>query len=392
MRRLDYFLDKKWLEAKKRNLNGERDTIAVFSKGGKPNFVFQSRLDADRYLLDYYKAFNWRGSQKTRRQTWYLELLSILIINNGLQETNLKKVHRMVESLSEGERPKNRDEFHVMNLIESLYLIAHQSFEFNENNFEIIQQLIFRNLGLSIHDKSKLYRRTETYGPFKNLVPPKQIESKLKEFFIYLIKLNKTEREVGGTSQAWIIFLTFIHISPFSRDNLIFAFILSKWYLYGLHSKFSRINLIYPLLFDWPDFVKTANEELKDLNFDASLKYLDRVAKNGVNIGYRLKIINDLTDNNSISNRLNAEIPDDFIEQTFLVVALFTYEQSLTKNQIIAKFRLNRHQILTNAEIEAILQQQVDNNLIRPRKVGRITYYDLVHPQLIKFKHLLKGK
>lgn len=125
-----------------------------------------------------------------------------MIINNGLQETNLKKVHRMVESLSEGERPKNRDEFHVMNLIESLYLIAHQSFEFNENNFEIIQQLIFRNLGLSIHDKAKLYRRTETYGPFKNLVPPKQIENKLKEFFIYLIKLNKTEREVGGTSQA----------------------------------------------------------------------------------------------------------------------------------------------------------------------------------------------
>lgn len=138
--------------------------------------------------------------------------------------------------------------------------------------------------------------------------------------------------------------------------------------------------------------MKTVNEGLKDLNFDTSLKYLDRVAKNGVNIGYRLKIINDLTDNNTISTRLNTEIPDDFIEQTFLIVALFTYEQSLTKNQIIAKFRLNRHQILTNAEIEAILQQQVDNNLIRPRKVGRITYYDLVNPQLIKFKHLLKGK
>ena len=133
------------------------------------------------------------------------------------------------------------------------------------------------------------------------------------------------------------------------------------------------------------------NSELKNLNFDESLRYLDRVAKNGVNIGYRLKIVNDLSSDNRLVDQLDAEIPEHFIEQTFLIVALFTYERSLTKKQIIAKFRLNRHQILTTAEIEAILQQQVDNNLIRPRKVGKITYYDLVNPHLIKFKHLLKG-
>lgn len=297
----------------------------------------------------------------------------------------------MVEQLSNGERPKNRDEFHIMNLIESLYLIAHQGFEFNPNNFEIIQQLIFRNLGISIHDKGKLYRRSMNYGPFQNLVPPKQIEGKLKEFIVYLTKLNKTSGpEVGGTTQAWLIFLTFIYISPFQQDNVLFAFLLSKWYLYSLHSKYSRVNLIYPLLFEWSNFVNVVNGDLETLHFDASLAYLDKMAYSGISIGYRLKVINDLNQNNSLSSRLDTDITDDFIDQAFIILSLFTYDQPLTKKQIISKFKLNRHQIMSVEEMDIILQNLIDNNLIRPRHSGKIVYYDLINPNLIKFKHLLK--
>jgi hypothetical protein len=106
-------------------------------------------------------------------------------------------------------------------------LIQQDKFEINDDNYELFIRVIFRNIGLDLDNKRNYYRNSVKDKTFlKQTVKIEKIDQELQALFEYIYSLRKTP--LAGFTQAYLIIISLMIISPYKKHNLIVAVLLSQ--------------------------------------------------------------------------------------------------------------------------------------------------------------------
>lgn len=389
---LDYFLNKKWIKKSKKFLDNDRYIANVFKTINENiNFSFGKHLANDRYLFDYAKAFSIPKEALAWSEIQILEVLSLLILDGNLEEKNPKKILKAIVEIGGGRKPKTQDERKIWNLIEALDLIETEKFEINEDNYELLIHIMFRNLGYNLDIKTEFYRSVKTKNQFKNLLNPSLIDQELKSFIGYIDNLNKDN--ISGFSQALVIFFSYLYISPYQQNNVIVALLISKWFLLALdngpENDFFIPNIVYSLALHWKNFVDLTNESFaEDLDIDPISDLLLECAIDGINMRYRL---NSLENWIAGDNHINQHLFVDEVDKMILLSLLGMKTDSWKAGKIMQIFKLQSHYILSRKEVFDLLDRLVDAEILTKKQKNGLETYELNNQKLIRIHTLLKG-
>lgn len=395
MSSLDYFLEKKWFKKVKNKINNDRYLVHSVNNGDNdPNFNWIVSAEADRYLFDYSKAFglkHWNSS----KELLLFELFSLLIVNGDLKETNsqrLKKIFLKVEKeCRQGQQFKTLDENKIFNLIEALDLVGDHNFALNRDNFEILIRIIFRNLHVDVDNPEELLRTGKDKQIFKNICEVNEIKKHLEIFFVYLDKIDK--QKICGYTQSGVILLSFLYISPYKTNNILIAFILSKWYLRTLDNSDFVSEWVYSVIFNWTQFVKTVDEAFLDnFNFDKSLKLIFDSNINAINVSYRLKLFDNwIQTSKEFSHIVKILIPN-FIDKIILIRLLGSEKNLMSKAHIKIMIRIAGKEFFKDEEIFKIVDRLLEQKIIVKVINNEKEFYKFNEKEIIKIKYLVKDK
>ncbi|ATZ16683.1 hypothetical protein JN01_0096 [Entomoplasma freundtii] len=390
---LDYFLSKKWQGTKHKPINNERYTAIVLSEdGANPNFHLNTRLATDRYLFDYMNAFGVGNTMLARSEINLLEILSLLLISKELEETNPKKISKTILELSRGRRPKNREEIRIINLIEAIALIETENFAINRDNYDVIVHILFRNLGYDIENKTRFYRQTNANTFVPNVLDYQKIDKTLNQFLGYMTNLD--DQEIGGFTQALIILISFIYISPYQQNNLLLAFLLSKWYLQTINKGRHFSNPIYPLLYDWKLFQKLVKETFDNqLKLDDLLDFLYKESINGINLAYQIKNFDEWIESDPTYRHVADYLLPNVIDKVIAlrIIQKTDVDKGISSEKLLNSFRLRGKKVFEDQEIHDVQQRLLDQKIIsKEMKNGGREWFKLTNSQLHKLQKLLE--
>ncbi|ATZ16848.1 hypothetical protein ELUMI_v1c01200 [Williamsoniiplasma luminosum] len=388
---LDYFLNDKWVQKTSKNLdNNIYATNLPATNNAKFHFSFNQQVNSDKFLFDYFKAYEISDDFSiTRDDMRLIEFVSLLLIEGTFEETDYWKIIRKIKEIEAGKKPKNRDEFRIWNLIEIMNLINEDGFKINEDNYELVVHILFRNMGFDLDIKSNYYRNNETPIVFTNAIKPqiKVIDKEVEAFIKYVEKLS--DKDISGTTQAGIILNSFLFIYPYQEFSITLAFILSRWYLKRIAPNLQGIQTMYNVGTNWEDFVKKTNQSFEELNLDPFLDFMKQICKNGVNNLYRLSLFQELVEEQKNSP---TKVFATLIEQAIVIKIITSKTQSFRLDKIVNNFKIRKVNFVKEEEIKNVIQKMIDLNFLIKKEEKQSTLYELNDQFLEKIRLLLKDQ
>ncbi|ATZ19062.1 hypothetical protein ESOMN_v1c06800 [Williamsoniiplasma somnilux] len=388
MANLDYFLKKNWNTNKL--LDGNESNL-YFSKipsfsAYKFNFNFKNRINNDHFLYDYSLAFKINSDSKTIKEIQMLEILSLLELDGNLEEKNVLVNIKRIKEIYDGRKPSGKDEKKIWNLIEVLNLIKVEGFNINENNFELIIHIIFRNLGFDLDSKNSYYRNEKDKSIFKGLVETSLIDKELNYLFENIQTLSKND--IQGFTSAYLLLVNFIFISPYKEFNILIAFLLSKWFLVKMELEYEHLTPINHLGINWKNFVTLLNKSLtSDFNLDELFVFLDSSLKSKVNYLYRFDLLNNLFLENK---KIPKSIFPNIICKAFIVNVLSYKNNSWKIEKIKSSFNYKNQVIFTDLQLESYLNFLVESKILKTISKNNIKNYAFADSDFEKIRRLLK--
>ncbi|AVP49519.1 hypothetical protein [Williamsoniiplasma luminosum] len=388
---LDYFLNDKWVQKTSKNLdNNIYATNLPVTNNAKFHFSFNQQVNSDKFLFDYFKAYEISDDFSIARDDMRLiEFVSLLLIEGTFEETDYWKIIRRIKEIEAGKKPKNRDEFRIWNLIEIMNLINEDGFKINEDNYELVVHILFRNMGFDLDIKSNYYRNNETPIVFANSIKPqiKVIDKEIEAFIKYVENLS--DKDISGATQAGIVLNSFLFIYPYQEFSITLAFILSRWYLKRIAPNLQGVQTMYNVGTNWEDFVKKTNQSFEELNLDSFLDFMKQICKNGVNNLYRLSLFQELIEEQKNSP---TKIFATLIEQVIVIKIITSKTQSFRLDKIVNNFKIRKVNFVKEEEIKDVIQKMLDLNFLIKKEENQSTLYELNDQFLEKIRLLLKDQ
>ncbi|WP_026389405.1 hypothetical protein [[Acholeplasma] multilocale] len=385
---LEYFLDKKSLNKVLKDLdNGIYYSTIPAAFKDKLGFTLKRQLKEDRYLFDYLRAYNVTKMEDASQEMRLLDLTSLLIIDGEMEDRDSISIRKSIIEINSGRRPSNKDEKMIWNVVEVFNLIQQDKFEINEDNYELFIHILFRNIGLDLDTKRNYYRSAADKTFISEVVAAPEIDNELTTLFEYINSLKK--QPIGGFTQAYLIALAVLIISPYKRHNLIVAMLLSQWFVYQTNQNVFLINPMYCVGRHWSEVINYIEDALKDkFIVDEILTKLRGFAKEEINISYRMHLLDEWINKDFHKRK---DLFDNKFEKLLFTIILGNRAPDISAQKIKQEFVLGDNQTISKTDIELSLKNLIDKGVLILKK-GTTPKYAVADPELLKIKLLLSDE
>ncbi|ATG97660.1 hypothetical protein [Mesoplasma lactucae] len=385
---LDYFLDDKWIKKQTSKLKTNTFYSTLPSKEGpKFNWSFQKAVDDDRFLYDYINGFKVDIMNKVYREFRYYDIISILFVDGNLQgKSSFKTLYKELTDINNDTvKPNSYDERLMQNMLKVYDLIYQNNFPLNEENFELIVHILFRNLGYDMDRKENIKRSEKTKSKFKNLLDPSLIDQELENFWAF-IKANSTNN-FSGFTEALILGLEFLYISPYNQLNIILMQFIIKWYLFQLDQEFSFMNSSILIALNFNQFVKTVDKVFAtNFNTDEYLELTKTLVKDQTNLTKRYLW---LKENKYIPEGYEKEFSDQNLE-LLLAFIMRNNAETFNLDEMIDRNCFIDGVYCTKEEVETEIALLVGANVLSKTKENNKNVYAWKDKHFKKIANLLK--
>ncbi len=384
---LDYFLDDKSLNKILKDLdNGIYYSSIPKTYKEKIRFNLSEQIEGDRYLYNYLNAYNIKKMDSASSEMRVYDLSSLLILDGGFENYTPKEVRKTVVEMISGRRPVSKDEKLIWNVVEAYNLIQQDKFEINDDNYELFIHVIFRNIGLDLDNKRNYYRNSLKDKTFlKQTVKIEKIDEELQALFDYIYALRKTP--LAGFTQAYLIIISVMMISPYKKHNLIIAVLLSQWYMHQANGQLQLIFPGYAIGNKISELIKTIDESFSNrMNISEPLKLLKKFAKREINVTYRLHMLNKWIAEEPIKRQ---KLVSDNETLMVLLTILSIRDKEVSFSRIKQDLMIGTYEVLNKEQLQKSLTK-LENNQLLVKKGTASAKYLLNDDDLYKIKRLLK--
>ncbi|PPE04723.1 hypothetical protein EELLY_v1c04030 [Entomoplasma ellychniae] len=375
---IDYFLDKRFInKMDKENIQ----SVLFQSLNCKINFDPKKSIQQDIYLTNFMKAYEIKKFDLTYNDIFARNIIALLYAENEIQDLSYSEVIKTIFSINNGMKTKTKLEKLILNVIEINRLINKIDFKINEENYELIIHLLFRNRELNLDRKINYYRSGKNTLGLTIDIDPKDIELEMQTIFKYM--LQKPEDSFDGITKLIIIFYSLLIVEPHQKFNIILSFILTNWYVRQNNISSLRNLDLFTIFNNWDFIVKIINNSLKDkLNFDEVLLKSKQIIKHGFKTNYLNELFEQWNEENKVLNKWD-------VEAKFILLKIIgNEEQSVSKEAIIKAHLFKNNLISKNIEIEKNIENLINLKLIKSDK--NKTHFELIVEELSKFKEIIR--
>lgn len=375
---IDYFLNTKFVN----KINDDLITTTLFETiKQKVNFNPMLAIKEDRYLTNYMKAYGIKITDPTHEEIFIKNIVSLLYVENEVGDLKFEEVCNLIKSIDNGCKPKTKLEKLIFNIIEINRLISKVDFEINDDNYELIVHLLFRNTELNLDRKINYFRNETNKIGLKLDIAPENIEKEVINIFKFMLK--KPEESFDGVSKVIIIFYAWFIIQPHQKFNVILSFLITSWYLRQNNFGILRNLDLFTMINHWTDLINLINESIgQNLNFDKVLSETKDIIRKGFKRNYLNKLLHYWIDEHNLSNKIN-------LSEKLVILSILENGEEIVDKESISTFHLaNKQTLVSLPEINKNIQKLISLKIIKTNKDKSIFTFQV--EELAKLKEILK--
>ncbi|KNG79147.1 hypothetical protein [Mycoplasma sp. HU2014] len=383
--RFDYFLKTKSLNnILKRLKNSTVKTTIPISTRNKLSYDLVNQVDRDRFLYDYTKAFYDEFVEPVVEEKLFdFEFCLLLFLEKKINYSFFEVLYTF-KNIKKGKRPETEIENLIYNTIYAYEFIKMPKIVLDENNFEMFVHILLQNLDFDLDIKANYYRSPTDKTIVENSLSANDIDSEFNALFDYLKDMDS--KMLSGYTQAYILFIMLMLISPFKSYNLTFSTLFTQWFSFQRNESKKIVIPLYQIAKNWNNFNDNINNLInEELNVNQTLNTIKHCYIENINFYYHASHIYKwiLKD-----RKKRMWIFED--DQTFILLVLMLQKtENLSLSSIKNLLTVNKIKLLSDQELKKILDKLINKNVIQ--KIGNQTIkYSFYDKDLEKARFLVK--
>lgn len=288
------------------------------------------------------------------------------------------------KNIKKGKRPETEIENLIYNTIYAYEFIKMPKIVLDENNFEMFVHILLQNLDFDLDIKANYYRSPTDKTIVENSLSANDIDSEFNALFDYLKDMDS--KMLSGYTQAYILFIMLMLISPFKSYNLTFSTLFTQWFSFQRNESKKIVIPLYQIAKNWNNFNDNINNLInEELNVNQTLNTIKHCYIENINFYYHASHIYKwiLKDR----KKRMCFFEDD---QTFILLVLMLQKtENLSLSSIKNLLTVNKIKLLSDQELKKILDKLINKNVIQ--KIGNQTIkYSFYDKDLEKARFLVK--
>lgn len=383
---LNYFLNKKFVDLMNEIVE-EQELFTIdfpLSKEQKINFETMKEIQSDKYLTNYFQAYSFSNNKHLSNLILTSNVSSLMFLENLCEGSSMLSIHNMIRKIENGFKLKTKKEKMVMNFIEAIRLVKKTDFKINEDNYELLIHILFRNTEFNLDRKSNYYRIDNKKILTDITIDFNSIDDELKGLFKFINDVP--ENSFDGFTKAIIIFLQILIIQPYQKFNSSIALLMSLWFIHQSKENSVFKIWIFDIVNHWEELIFEMNKSVKKgFKINLFLNFMKKTLKESIKKGFLLSLIYEW---------INAdhEVRSKFFISDYEVIVLNTIISERTKEisvkRITDKLKINGNQTIKKQEIKDTLENLKSANIVKVTKND--ANFTVADKQLNKYKYILE--
>lgn len=381
---LNYFLNKKFVDLMNEIVE-EQELFTIdfpLSKEQKINFETMKEIQSDKYLTNYFQAYSFSNNKHLSNLILTSNVSSLMFLENLCEGSSMLSIHNMIRKIENGFKLKTKKEKMVMNFIEAIRLVKKTDFKINEDNYELLIHILFRNTEFNLDRKSNYYRIDNKKILTDITIDFNSIDDELKGLFKFINDVP--ENSFDGFTKAIIIFLQILIIQPYQKFNSSIALLMSLWFIHQSKENGVFKIWIFDIVNHWEELIFEMNKSVKKgFKINLFLNFMKKTLKESIKRGFLLSLIYEW---------INAdhEVRSKFFISDYEVIVLNTIISERTKEisvkRITDKLKINGNQTIKKQEIKDTLENLKSANIVKVTKND--ANFTVADKQLNKYKYI----
>ncbi|AVN64659.1 MULTISPECIES: hypothetical protein [Mesoplasma] len=383
---LNYFLNKKIIDSMNQIVEEQSYLTLDFplSIGQKMNFEPVQEIEGDKYLTNYFQAYTFTKNKELNDFILTSNISSLMFLENLAEGSSTISIHNMIRRIENGAKPKTKKEKLAMNLIEAVRLVKKADFEINEDNYELLIHILFRNTEFNLDRKANYYRTDNKKLLTDVLINFESIDDELKGLFKFINDIP--ENSFDGFTKAIIIFLQILIIQPYQKFNSTLALLMSLWFIGQSKEKQIFQIWIFDLLNHWDKIIEKINESYdNNLNVNDLLKTVKKYLQDSVKRGFIASLVKEwIAQDSEVRSKF---FPSDY-ELIVLISILTERTKEVSVKRITDKLKIAGYAGVKKQEIKDALENLKSANIVKVTKND--ANFRVADKQLNKYKYILE--
>ncbi|AVN60595.1 hypothetical protein CG007_03210 [Mesoplasma entomophilum] len=383
---LNYFLNKKIIDSMNQIVE-EQGLFTVnfpLSIAQKMNFEPMEEIESDKYLTNYFQAYTFRNEQQFSDLVLVSNISSLMFLENLAESSSMLSISNMIRRIQNGAKAKTKKEKMALNLVEAVRLVKKADFEINEDNFELLIHILFRNTEFNLDRKANYYRVDNKKILTDITINFESIDQELKELFKFINDVP--ENSFDGFTKAIIIFLQILIIQPYQKFNSTIALLVSLWFLGKSKEKEMFEIWIFDLLNHWEELIEKINESISNsFNVNELLSFIKNKLKDSVKRGFISSLVKEwIAQDSEVRSKF---FPSDY-EFIVLITILTERTKEVSVKRITDKLKIAGYSGIKKQEIKEALENLKSANIVKVTKND--ANFMVADKQLNKYKFILE--
>ncbi|ATZ21840.1 hypothetical protein [Mesoplasma tabanidae] len=383
---LNYFLNKKIINSMQQVVE-EQGLFTInfpLSIGQKMNFEPINEIESDKYLTNYFQAYTFANNKQLTEFILTSNISSLMFLENLAEGSSTLSINNMIRKIENGAKPKTKKEKMAMNLIEAIRLVKKTDFKINEDNYELLIHILFRNTEFNLDRKANYYRNNNKTMLTDIAINFELIDEELKGLFEFVNDVP--ENSFDGFTKAIIIFLQILIIQPYQKFNSTLALLMSLWFMGQYKEKEMFQVWIFDLLNHWEELIEKINElAVNNFNISEILKYIKKDLKDSVKRGFILSLVKEwIAQDFDVRAKF---FPSDY-ELVVLITILTERTKEVSVKRITDKLKVAGYTAVKKQEIKDALENLKSANIVKVTKND--ANFMIADKQLNKYKYILE--
>lgn len=383
---LNYFLNKKFIDLMSEFVEDQELFTINFplSKEQKMKFEIMQEIESDKYLTNYFQAYSFSNNKHLSNFISTSNVSSLMFLENLCDGSSMLSIHNMIRKIESGLKPKTKKEKMILNFIEAIRLVKKNDFKINEDNYELLIHILFRNTEFNLDRKSNYYRTDNKKILTDITIDFNSIDDELRNLFEFINEVP--ENSFDGFTKAIIIFLQILIIQPYQKFNSSIALLMSVWFIHQSKENNLFQIWIFDIVNQWEKLILEINRAFKnDLKINSLLKFTKKILKESIKRDFLLSLIYEWI-NTDYENRSKFFISD--YEVIVLNTIISERSKEISVKRISDRLKISGNQTIKKQEIKDTLENLKSANIVKVKKSD--ANFTVADKQLNKYKYILE--
>ncbi|ATZ18307.1 hypothetical protein [Mesoplasma melaleucae] len=383
---LNYFLNKKFVDLMIQIVEDEELFTINFplSIEQKMNFKPMEEIQSDKYLTNYFQAYSFSKNKFLSNLISTSNVSSLMFLENLCEGSSMLSIHNTIKKNENGLKPKSKKEKMAMNFIEAIRLVKKADFEINEDNYELLIHILFRNTEFNLDRKANYYRTDNKKILTDIEIDFNAIDYELKGLFEFINDVP--QNSFDGFTKAIIIFLQILIIQPYQRFNSSVALLMSLWFI-NQSKENSKFKIwIFDIANHWEELILQINKSFKKgFNINGLLAFTKKHLRESVKKGFLLSLVYEWIN-------VDYEVRSKFFASDYEIIILSAILSERTKEVSVKRItdilKINGNQTIKKQEIKDALENLKSANIVKVTKSD--ANFTVADKLLNKYKYILE--